>query len=320
VAPQPLVIASEDSPVFAALSELSDMTLARFDAPPQDLTAAAVTVFHGQVPQQLPPGPTLIVEPDGPCDLWDLDEAGSDTSEVELPVSHVTASPLLAEVDLSRAVLEEVIPLQIAGEVEPLVIDAAGRPLYLLIRRREGLGPVLVLTARLTTARSDLTLRSDFPILLASAVRWLRGAGATVREATSTSDVFRVASSPEPRSLISPDARSLFVPADLARVGPLARGGVWMVEAGGSWLKAPPTNGSAEQPAGGSGDAQPATAIAVSLVDAAESDIRPRVAATELSAELLGSGPGIPLWTWLIVLAVVVTLVEWYLYHRRILI
>lgn len=320
VGPQPLVIASEDSPVFAALSELRDSAVARAEVAPEDLTAATVTVFHGRVPEQLPPGPTLIVEPDGQCDLWELDETGADTSEVVLPVSHASETPLLAQVDLSRVVFEEVIPLQIAGHVEPLVIDSAGRPLYLLVRRAEGLGPVLVLTARLTKNRSDLTMRPDFPILLANAVRWLSGSGAAVREATSTSDVIRLAPSPEPRDLLSPDARSVDVPAEQDRVGPLTRGGVWTVEAGNGRSGEQTPKGPAEQPTGGASGTATASVIAVSLVDAAESDVRPRVAATRLPDELLGGGPGLPLWTWLVVLAVLVTLVEWYLYHCRILI
>lgn len=320
VCPQPLVVAGEDSPVFAALSELRDLVVTTTEEAPEGLGPTAVTVFHGRVPEQLPPGPTLIVEPDSSCDLWELDEAGADASEVVLPVSHASDSPLLAGVDLRRAVLEELIPLQIAGDVEPIVVDANGRPLYLLVRRPDDLGPVLVLTARLTKTRSDLTMRADFPILLANAVRWLHGAGATVRRTTSTSDVIGVLPSTEPRSLVSPDVRIFDLPAGQDRVGPLARGGVWIVEAGDSPPSVETPDAAAESLVGGGGGSEPAKAIAISLADAEESNIRPRVAASGLPDELLGRGPGVPMWIWFVAIAVLVTLVEWYLYHRRILI
>jgi hypothetical protein len=319
VNPQPLVIASEDSPVLAALSELRDFAVDRAGTAPDDLPAGAVTVFHGRVPGQLPPGPTLIVEPDRKCDLWELDEGGADATQVVLPVSHVSDSPLLAGVDLSRVVFEEAIPLQIAGEVEPLVIDAAGRPLYLLARRSQGLGPVLVLATRLTRNNSDLTMRRDFPILLASAVRWLSGTGEAVRQTTSTSQLVRLPPSSAPRNLLSPDNRRADVPAGQERIGPLARGGLWTVAPGDGRGDEPAPEGRATASAA-SNDVAPAWAIAVSLVDATESDVRPRLPPTGLPDELLGDGPAMPLWTCLAAVAVLVTLIEWYLYHRRILI
>ncbi len=44
------------------------------DALPDDMDTQAVTVFHGRVPESLPPGPTLVIEPDASCDLWQLDD------------------------------------------------------------------------------------------------------------------------------------------------------------------------------------------------------------------------------------------------------
>src|SRR5205807_1012500 len=36
--------------------------------------AGAVTVYHRKVPAQLPPGPVLVIDPAGPCDLWQVGE------------------------------------------------------------------------------------------------------------------------------------------------------------------------------------------------------------------------------------------------------
>ena len=69
------------------------------------------------------------------------------------------------------------------------------------------------------------------------------------------------------------------------------------------------------------GISRPDSIIAVNLIDAAESDIRPRLDAnSEVPEQLLGGGPSQPLWVWLVVVAVLLSIVEWYLYHRRTLI
>jgi hypothetical protein len=241
-------------------------------------------------------------------------------------VTHVRESPLLAGVDLSRVAMEEKVALQLTGDLEPLVVDESETPLYCLVRRPDGAGPVLVLTTRLAKAKSDLTLRRDFPLLLANAVRWLTGTGHAVDEALSTADRVQLDPSTEARLLISPDGRPTPLPAEQSLVGPLARGGLWGVTP----VPPPPAVKTTDASGTDSGEPEsttrdnvllpPESVIAVSLLDEAESDIRPRVAPTPLPEHLLAGGPSYPLWVWLVLLAGLICLVEWFLYHRRILV
>ena len=90
-----------------ALQGLRDAAVEVVDALPDDPGVASAIVFHGRVPQTLPTGPTLVVEPDASCDLWQLGDASGVARRVEGRVTHVRASPLLAGIDLSRVVLEE---------------------------------------------------------------------------------------------------------------------------------------------------------------------------------------------------------------------
>ncbi len=317
-----VVVAGSESPVVVALRGLGDAEVQVVDALPDDVDTQAVTVFHGRVPESLPPGPTLVIEPDASCDLWQLDDGAGVAHRVSGRVAHVSDSPLLAGVDLSRAVLEEKVALEVGGDFEPLVIDESDQPLYLLVQRPDVAGPVLVFTARLSTAKSDLTLRTDFPLLLANAVRWLGGPASPVYEAASTSDLVSIDPSSEPRTLLSPDGRTIVLPAGQPFVGPLARGGLWSVAA----ADPSPTTDTAEtaEDDGASSPpplAPPESVIAVSLVDVAESDIRPRLDPTTAAEDnLLRGGPSSPLWLWLVGLAVLISLVEWYLYHRRVLV
>ena len=217
--------------------------------------------------------------------------------------------------------------LQLTAAFDPLVVDESDAPLYLLVRRPDGAGPVLVLTARLAKAKSDLTLRRDFPLLLANAVRWLGATGHGVDQATSTADLVQVATSTDARLLVSPDGRPAPLPAGQSLVGPLARSGLWGVSA---TPPPPAANAAADSGSPHSGEPEPTArtgvavppeaVIAVSLLDGAESDIRPRVAPTQLPDQLLAGGPSEPLWVWLVVLAGLICLLEWYLYHRRILV
>jgi hypothetical protein len=214
--------------------------------------------------------------------------------------------------------MEERVGLQIAGEFEALYVDAVDgqlRPVYMRLRRPDA-GPVLLFTARLSRAKSDLTLRPDFPLMLANAVRWLGGSTRRVYQSPATSDLVRIVPSPRPRELFSPDGQAMPLPAGQSLVGPLARAGLWTVTAAG---ESPETNSA--NPGQNENRVPPDAVMAVNLIDAAESDIRPRLDATPAVPErLLAGGPREPLWVWLVGLAALISLAEWYLYHRRTLV
>jgi hypothetical protein len=315
--PHVLFVGSDASPAAAALHAMQGVSVEVTDHLPAEVDARTVVVLSGRVPAHLPPGPALVLEPDASSDFWELDETNDEARRVVGPVFHSGSDPatssrtqgLLAGLDLTRVVFEEKAPLKLADGFVPLIEDQTDLPLLAVIDRPDDLGSMVLLTTRLAQSKSDLTLRREFPLLLANAVRWLAGSEPAVYRPTATSEVVQLPPSSLPRELRSPDGPSARLAADQTFAGPLPQGGVWTV---GTDRGVTPES---------AGRAEPEAAMAVSLDDPAESNLRPRVAAAEaVPPELLGGGPRTPLWVWLIVLAGIVSLLEWSLYHRRVLV
>ena len=149
-----------------------------------DVTAGdrLVRVYHRRVPRRLPPGPILVINPVGSCDLWDSGEV------IESPIVGTTdrASPLLAYVTLENAQITESRRLTPKSKANVLVSLATGEPLYLVFDRAEG--KVLVLAASLDDP-GDLPLRTAFPILVGNALSWIEGSGGNLSEAIATGAV-----------------------------------------------------------------------------------------------------------------------------------
>jgi hypothetical protein len=139
----------------------------RAGKPPPSGSVPAVTVLYRQVPEQLPPGPLLVVEPRQACELWTTEGVLRDAA----CAVHQTqaASPLLAGVEFGSYVVEQAARLKFQVPVEALVTATSGDALYSAIQRPKG--RVLVLHANLE--KSDLTRRGDFPQLLDNALQWL---------------------------------------------------------------------------------------------------------------------------------------------------
>src|SRR5262249_47160326 len=96
--------------------------------------------------------------------------------------------------------------------------------------------------------------------------------------------------------------RKLTVGGTKATIGPLDQCGVWKVQ-------------------GEAKDATPIAEFAVNLMNAAESDLRPREglqsSASAAEAGLSGGIFGAPVWWYLIGLAFCLVVLEWFLYQRR---
>lgn len=131
--------------------------------------ADVIHMFCGQVPRTLPLGPVLVIQPQDPCDLWELGPS------IEEPVvaSQAAELSLLQDVRLEGSRLAEAKQLVLAGEAKsaatPIVWTSDRTALAYAINRPGG--RVVVLAGKLET--SGLVDPAALPILLANALDWV---------------------------------------------------------------------------------------------------------------------------------------------------
>src|SRR5262249_3814142 len=73
----------------------------------------SVTVFHRNVPAKFPPGPALVIDPAGPCDLWQIGEP----LQNPIVAKQDRDSPLMAHVRLDNVILPEARKLTVADNL-----------------------------------------------------------------------------------------------------------------------------------------------------------------------------------------------------------
>ncbi len=146
-----------------------------------------ISVFFGNTPQKIPPGPTLILFPDGDSDLWTvttdkstpatplpaIEEAGDDLHKVflwfrpqfeavqdSMPWNDIVFEDLI-RLDFNDSAMNFGQPAQIST----LVVNQEGKPLVTYIDRAN---PIIILHAK--PDRSDIALRREFIAFLTSAL------------------------------------------------------------------------------------------------------------------------------------------------------
>jgi len=259
--------------------------------------SGAITVWYGQVPDQLPAGPVMVFEPKGSCDLWDEAEDSISGQSAAVKTASLD-SPLLSGVDFTGVVVEEAARLQFKAEAQTIVASASGDSLYSAIERPAG--RVVVLHVKLAPENSDLTLRTDFPVLIANAVRWLTPAWESHRASATTDEVIALAESDSKQSLKSDDAEVEIVAGQ--SIALLDRAGVW------------------DLPKQGENQGNGQSVLPSNLTNSSESDLRIREGAESdklTPVEPINDGP---LWMLLVGVAVVLLFVEWCLYHRKVIV
>jgi hypothetical protein len=262
--------------------------------------AGTVMVYHRQVPNPLPAGPALVIDPEGDCDLWQVGE------KLQNPIvtKQDRDSPLMAHVRLDNVLMPEARKLTFTDAVgKPQILAAAltGEPLLCALDRPEG--KVVVLTVNLD--KGDLPLRTAFPILVTNALGWFAGGRGELREALATGSVTEITLPDKTESeylLRAPDGQTRKLPPGVKRttVGPLDQCGVWSVVAN-------------------TPDAVPVQEIACNLASRDESDLRPPESLPGGSDEpvrALGFA-GRPIWFYLLAAGFLLIVAEWYLYQRR---
>jgi len=271
---------------------------------PERLPEDAVLVLHRTVPPDLgtaiPAGNVLIIDPRNSCDLFDVGDP------LDMPiVAKVSPSPLMRFVNLLNLMIpgaRTITPKEesfehLAETPEEELIYACG-----VAQDRT----ILVLSADLD--RSDLPLRTAFPILVSQALVHFRESGGELERAYSTGQPVRVAladvrlrSDLEHVMLRAPSGVEQVFPVKTGMVslGMLPECGVWEL-----WE----LDGEA-----------PLLRMACNLTNSEASHLRfadESFYAQTPDTAALRSGIR-PIWFWLALTALLLTVTEWILYQRR---
>jgi hypothetical protein len=269
-------------------------------------------IFDGATPAQAPRGNAIYLDPRGPGSPVkveaELKQPGFDRIERKHPIVRWTA---LDDVNVSRG--HKLVP-----ETGDKVVGASDQGPILIAGQRGGFKFVAI---GFDPRDSDLPLRVAWPLLLLNSINWFTDEDSQYISSFRTGDVWRVpvVSNSGQARLKTPGGGELFVPVHEGRA-------VYLGERAGFYELtgidgSDPLAGAVAGPGGG--PVSTTGAFAANLLDAEESAIEP---AKELvidgkKAGALGGfqiGVRREIWIYLLLAAILLTLIEWITYHRRI--
>ena len=331
--------------VFEA-NPLVEVTIRKDFPPAEQWPADSIIVLHGTVPATIPPGNVFVVDPVGSCDLWDQGAV----LENPIVTEQDKTSPLMNHIRLDNVLVPEARALQFRTPPHSLAKTLSGEIVYADVRRPNG--KCLVLSVNLD--RSDLAFRTAFPIMVANSLGWFAGQTGELQEALATGSMTTVmlekslnpdaqASQPPAESslangtsradflLTSPSGVTSSVITDVADsgltngsdtadpnnaepisaiIGPLNEVGIWSVKAHSSFVS--PAESS---------DSRVISEVAVNLASERETDLRPLKELVDSPQTKITSAGWFsnPFWFYLIIVASVLTSLEWFLYQRRLI-
>ena len=287
-----------------------------------------ILLLHREVPQEIPAGRTIVIDPVGACDLWALGEP------LDNPIitQQDQNSPLMAHVRLDNVVMPKARELDFTGAPRALASAIEGQPVYAELK--EAGRHCLVLTVDLDS--SDLAFRTAFPILMSNALSHLGGDSGEIQQALPTGSVHRMpANFDGPREVVPPSgaasAIAMHKPVGATAgggnpresfsvtIGPLSEVGLWKVRAAKQELSSggvepAPTDDATE-------DAKVDALIAVNLANERESDLN----AEQFFLDHADVVPQVsqwltrPVWFYVVALACGLFAIEWFLYQRRVI-
>ncbi|MCR9201062.1 MAG: BatA and WFA domain-containing protein [Planctomycetaceae bacterium] len=256
-----------------------------------------ILVLDGDVPQDLPTGPVIVVQPQGPTSLWNI----SGTEQTPL-VGRQQEDELTRNVRLDNVLMPQAARLEPLAPADVLIESAGGTPLLLRFPRPEG--PVVVLNIGLND--SDLPLRTAFPILLGNTI------AAAADDASELWSSVPVGQAVQIRRRFSerlPEV--LLLKNETDQAAPMVRA-VWDDES----LTLPPVSHSGvyvwDAP-----DSQSRTPIAaIQMASDSEGSLLPVTSAVDRQSTDAGPG-GRPVWWYLVLTVLILFGLEWCGFHRR---
>ncbi|MFO0999000.1 MAG: VWA domain-containing protein [Planctomycetaceae bacterium] len=280
---------------------------------PEQWPTDSIIVLHGLLPPTLPSGNVFAIDTIGSCDQWEQ----GDLLENPIVTDQDKSSPLMTHIRLDNVLVPQARQLQFRSPPHSLAKTLSGEIVYAEVRRSNG--KCLALSVNLDS--SDLAFRTAFPILIANSLGWFAGTTGELQASLPTGSVttLTLATKASHVSLLSPGSSLTSAACSVIKtsetessvtVGPLNETGLWELSPA-----EPGVGEEAEVPGG----IDPFAQLAVNLANERESDLRPLKGLVESpqSQMVASSGFSKPIWFYLIVLACVLTCIEWFLYNRR---
>jgi hypothetical protein len=270
---------------------------------PSGPTGFDTVIFDGATPVEMPRANALYIDPRGPGSPvkveGELNQPGFDHLDRKHPIIRFTA---LDDVNIARG-------HKLGPEPGDKIVGASSG------------GPILVAGARgghkfvalgFDVRESDLPLRVAWPLFLLDTINWFTDEDATYLSSFRTGEVWRmpVGAPVTEASLTEPNGEVSVVPVHEGRAVYLGeRSGFYQlsIASGAQDPNGPPST----------------TAFAANLLDETESAIEPAdklVVDGKAAGAPLGFHVGVrrELWIYLLLVAALLTAIEWATYHRRI--
>lgn len=143
-----------------------------------------IWVMHQQVPESIPQGNVLVINPTQSCDLWKV----GDPLETPLVSNIEGVSPITQHVQLTNVLFSGARSLTFHVEPEVLIETALDEPLLVRISRPGG--DVVVLNVDLDNG--ELPLRIAFPVMMKNALDWFQGLRGEHQPAVATGGRFTI--------------------------------------------------------------------------------------------------------------------------------
>lgn len=321
------------------LLELTEMTLEQYTVQQESVEIAEgdvafqLTVFSSVVPDKIPSGPVMFVAPKsngpvvtttaGETPAWQVGAA----LESALIAKQVDDSPLLRHVKMQNVLVVGAADIQMAEDWQQTasLLKTAEDASVLVSVERES-GRVLILSANLDS--SDLPLRIAFPVMMTNAVNWFLRQSNEIHPAIYTGKETSIAwdqselEDVQELTLVSPSGSQNPVAIKNRQVttDSLSNTGVYCLtaaksselrgaESGGVQQDLSPEQVFEKHP-------QQSQLIAVNLCSSWESDLRLPELPDQSERNIPASGW--PTWLWTVLIASAFVVVEWGLFHRRV--
>ena len=261
------------------------------DTLPDSIPSDSVLVLHQTVPERLPPGNVLIIDPQNDCDLFQIGE------NLEKPIA--------ANVSTDNSLVRFIQPGLIFAGAKQIISQrsnfnvlaetADDFPLYLQFVSEDQ--RTLVLTADLN--QGDFSLRTAFPILVLQALTYFRDSEALQKAYSTGESVKLMLRTEKPQVILrSPSGKEEIFPCQngFVSLGKLGECGVWTI------LEPEPL--------------RELSRVACNLCSVAESNLYSEDGEPVPSDEVASLFVR-PIWHTLALLALLLTAAEWYFYQRR---
>ncbi|QDS95065.1 hypothetical protein FF011L_38490 [Roseimaritima multifibrata] len=173
----PVNLVSEVPATFVAngLRSIAGVELFESISPLSPRPANGVTVLNGVVPNPLPAGPLLVLNPPAASPFWEL----GDSIPQPIVETQADSSPLLSHVHLVNVTLPEARALRLTAPNHQPLLKAAGNQVMMAVQRvpdgsnpqAGGLRRMVLLSGNIEAG--ELPMRVAFPILLSNSIDWL---------------------------------------------------------------------------------------------------------------------------------------------------